>query len=465
MPNSRLPAIAALCLGLTVLALGCSSGPSSSNVARVVIEGTDATLVVGDTRSYTAHAEDAAGATVSGAPIVWSSSLSSAATVSTAGEVAALAPGTTRIVARSGSRADTVTITVVTSYVANVIVTISKALLKVSDTVQATARAVDATGATVTGRPVTWTSTNPTAALVTPFGLVLGIAPANPVTITATIDGKVGSATVAVIPAEIGEVIVQPDSALLAPGGTVQMQVQVFDEFGFEVVDPVVTWSSFIQNVATINADGLVTAVSLGESTVRASIGGKIGEALVRVLDVDSEKYRIEVTNYLFYPIEVLENGNSVGRVEGQSTGVVERPLRQSFQFGWAVIQPQGRGEEVSELGPVIQDPTGTYHFDVDNVFEDGRVFYTPLLRNLTPSKPFVDPLPRQGASACGCSLSPELDEVRNLGYWLLNPTSVVRFFAASDPGLTNPLKVVPVPVGEPEERSGIWRYTLVSLP
>jgi uncharacterized protein YjdB len=463
----RIPPLAssASALSLIGVAAGCSTGPNGNDVAQVVIDGADATLVAGDTRTYTATARDAVGAQVPGAPIVWSTSSSAVATVSTAGLVAAVAPGTARIVARSNAEADSVIITVVTSAVANVIVTVPRALLKVSDTVQAVARAVDAAGNTVTGRPVTWASSSPTAALITPFGLVLGIAPANPVTITATIDGKTGSATLAVIPADIGEIIVSPDSVLLAPGGSVEMQVQVFDEFGFEEPDAPVVWSSFVESVATIDAEGRVTAHVIGESTIRATYRGKVGEALVRVLDVDTEKFRIEVTNYLLYPIEILENGNSVGRVEGQSTGVVERPLRESFRFGWAVIRPQGRGEEFGEQGPVIQTPTGTYHYDVDNVLEDGRVFFTPLLRNLTTQKPFVDPLPRQGASPCACSLSPELDEARNFGNWLLNSTSVVRFFAPHDPGLTNPKLVVPVPVDAPEMRSGIWRYTLLNLP
>ena len=461
----RTPLFAATLLILASLTTGCSSGPSSNGVSQVTIDGTDATLVVGDTRSYAATARDAAGAPVSGAAIIWSTTSGAVASVSTAGLVSAVAPGTTRIVARSGTVADTVNITVVTSAVANVIVTITKQLLKVSDTVQATARAVDAAGNTVTGRPVTWVSTSPTAAVVTPFGLVLGLAPANPVTISATVDGKTGSATIAIIPAEIAEILVAPDSVLLAPGGSVQMQVQVFDEFGFEEIEPAVTWSSFVESVATIDANGRVTAHAIGESTIRAHYRGKVGEALVRVLDVDSEKYRIEVTNYLAYPIEVLENGNSVGRVEALSTGVVERPLRATFQFGWAVIKPQGRGEDVGEQGAVIQGPTGTYHFDVDNVLEDGRVFDTPFVRNLSGVKPFLDPLPRQGASPCTCSLSPDIDEVRNLGYWLLNPTSVIRIFAPNDPGLTNPRLVVPVPVDAPDQRSGVWRYTLLAVP
>jgi len=454
---------------VTLLALAlaaCSTGPSGGDgVARVVITGADATLIVGDTKPYTARAEDAAGAVVPGAPLVWSTTAASVATVSTAGLVTAIAPGTARVIATSGIRADTVTITVATSAVVNVVVTINRALLKVSDTVQATAVAVNAAGQPVTGRPVTWSTSNASAALVTPFGLVLGIAPANPVTVSATVDGKTGSATIAVVEADIAEVIVRPDSALMRPGGTVQLQVEVLDEFGFVVPDPVITWSSFVENVATVNQDGLVTALAIGESTIRATVRNVVGTALARVLDVNTDRYTISVTNYLVYPIEVLENGNSVGVIPGNSSGTVERPLRQSFQFGWAVIRPFDRGEEVGETAPVIQDPIGTYHFDVDNVLEDGRVFYTPYLRNLSPVKGFFDPLPKVTAAPCPCPLSPQDEEARRLGYWLLNPTSVMRFFALSDPGLTNPLVTVPVPQGEVEARSGILRYTLLSLP
>jgi uncharacterized protein YjdB len=454
-----------LALLVAVVAAACSTGPSADNVARVVITGDDATLIVGDTKTYAARAEDAAGGVVGTAPIVWRSNASSVASVSTAGLVTAVAPGTARIIATSGAHADTVNVTVATSAVANVVVTINRALLKVSDTVQATAIAVNAAGLPVLDRPVTWTTSNPSAALVTPFGLVLGIAPANPVTVTATVDGKSGSATIAIIEADIAEVIVLPDSALMRPGGTVQLQVQVIDEFGFEVLDPEITWSSFVENVATVSNTGLVTAVAIGESTIRATVRGSFGTSLARVLDVNTERYTISVTNFLANPIEVLENGNSVGIIPANSSGTIDRPLRASFQFGWAVVRPQGRGEEVGETAAAIPDPIGTYHFEVDNVLQDGRVFYTPFIRNLSPNKGFMDPLPKVGATPCQCPLAPEDQLTRNLGYWLLNPTSVMRFFLQSDPGLTTPVKTVQVPAAEVEARSGIYRYTLVSLP
>lgn len=450
-------------LGALTLAVACSSGPTGSSVARVVITGDDATLVIADTKQYSARAEDAAGATVSGAPIVWQSTAPAVASVSTAGLVTAATPGVARIIASSGTRADTVTVTVGSSTVANVIVTVNRALLKVSDTVRAEVRAVNEQGQTVTGREAIWSTSNPSAALVTPFGLVLGLAPANPVTVSATIDGKTGSTTIAIIPADIAEVIVSPDSALMRPGGTAQLQVQVFDEFGFEVVDPEVTWSSFVDQVASIDQHGRVTALTIGESTISATIRGRTGTALVRVLDVNTEKFYIDVTNYLQFPIEILENGNSVGSLGAHSSGTFERPLRQTFQFGWALIRPQGRGEEMFEVGPIIQGPVGTYHYEVDNVLADGRVFFTPFIRNLSPTKVIIDPLPKVEAGTCICPVSPEIEEVRNLGYWLFNPASVLRFFLSTDIGLTD-LRLT-VPVSAIEDRSGIFRYQLLAVP
>ncbi len=453
---------------LPLLATACGgTGPSDNGgVASVVIDGDPSlTLVVADTHQLTATPRDANGAPVTGAALVWSSSATAVATVTTGGLVTAVAPGTARLVATSGSRADTVAVTVVVSGVANVIVSISRALLKVSDTVRATAKAVDATGKEVTGRPVTWHSSNGTAAVVTPFGLVLGVSPANPVTISATIDGHTGSTTIAIIKSEIGMVVVSPDTAILAPGGTVQMQVSVTDEFGYDASDRDVTWSSFNPPAATVDQDGKVTAVALGESTISATVDGVIGQGLIRVLQVDNDKYRIEVTNYLVYPIEIFENGNSVGQVGALNTGTINRPLRASFQFSWAVVRPSGRGEPIGESQAPIANPTGTIHFDVDNVLDDGRVFFTPIIRNLDPDKALLDVLPKQEASICQCAVSPSVSENRDQGYWLLNVTSVLQFYAATDITLANPLVIVPVPAASVEARSGIFRYTLTGLP
>src|SRR5690606_5617342 len=133
-----------------------------------------------------------------------------------------------------------------------------------------------------------------------------------------------------------------------------QFQVTVLDEFGFDATDRPVTWSSFVENVGTVDQTGRVNALVFGESTIRATVGGVTGQALLRVVDASSETFRIALTNYLIYPVEVLLNGNSIGTVDAQSTGSFDRPLTASAAVTAALVRPLGRGEEMVESWPAV---------------------------------------------------------------------------------------------------------------
>ena len=80
--------------------------------------------------------------------------------------------------------------------VATVAVTLPAAIL-VGDTVLASAEARDASGGRL-AKTFTWSSSNPAVASITPAGQLVGIAVGGPVTITATVEGKSGTASVSV---------------------------------------------------------------------------------------------------------------------------------------------------------------------------------------------------------------------------------------------------------------------------
>src|SRR5204862_8047129 len=67
-------------------------------------------------------------------------------------------------------------------------------------TVQLTATPKDANGNTLTGRVVTWQSSNSAIASVNGSGLVSGVAAGGPVTITATSEGRSGTSAITVTP-------------------------------------------------------------------------------------------------------------------------------------------------------------------------------------------------------------------------------------------------------------------------
>ena len=81
--------------------------------------------------------------------------------------------------------------------VATIVLTPPSATLEISQSITFTAEPRDAQGKPVTGRAVTWTSSNQTVATVA-AGVVTGIA-VGQTTISASTDGKVGTASVTVV--------------------------------------------------------------------------------------------------------------------------------------------------------------------------------------------------------------------------------------------------------------------------
>ncbi|PYP70257.1 MAG: hypothetical protein DMD36_07200, partial [Gemmatimonadetes bacterium] len=122
---------------------------------------------------------------------------SSIASVNTSGLVTGVAAGTATITATSESKSGSATITVTLAPVASVTVSLASPSVVVRGTDQATATLKDAAGNVLTGRAVSWSSSNSSIASVNTSGLVTGVA-AGSATITATSESKSGSAAITV---------------------------------------------------------------------------------------------------------------------------------------------------------------------------------------------------------------------------------------------------------------------------
>jgi trimeric autotransporter adhesin len=156
---------------------------------------------VGATTTLRAALLDAAGDTIRQRTATFSSVDTTLATVTSAGVVTGVRVGRARVVATSEGRADTSIVTVTLRPVSTVSVTPADTTVRVGNTVQLTATLRAANNAVLTGRPVTWASSDTTIARVSGSGLVTGVAAsAQFVTITATSEGRSGNARVIVIP-------------------------------------------------------------------------------------------------------------------------------------------------------------------------------------------------------------------------------------------------------------------------
>jgi acid phosphatase len=112
--------------------------------------------------------------------------------------VTANAAGSATITATSEGKTGTSAITVTPVPVASVTVTPATASVATGGTVQLTATPKDANGNPLTGRVITWQSSNSAIASVNGSGLVTGVAAGGPVTITATSEGQSGTSAVTV---------------------------------------------------------------------------------------------------------------------------------------------------------------------------------------------------------------------------------------------------------------------------
>ena len=220
-------------------------------VASVSVTPATASLPVGATLQLAAVPEDSAGGALTGRPVTWASSDIDVASVSTSGRVTAGAAGSATVTATSEGKAGSATVTVTLIPVAAVVVSPATAALPVGGTAQLTVTLSDANDNTLTGRPVAWSTSAPTVATVSRSGLVTGKA-AGSATITATSEGKTGSAAVTVTLVPVASVVVSPATLTLPVGSAAQLIVTLKDASGRTLTGRPVAWTSSAPTVATV---------------------------------------------------------------------------------------------------------------------------------------------------------------------------------------------------------------------
>jgi uncharacterized protein YjdB len=157
------------------------------------------TVAAGASLQLTAQARDATGSVLGGRSVTWTSSNDGVATVDNDGRVTGISPGQTEVRATVEGVTSAVTITV------TAVVRVAPTAFTLRDRGNANREfqlvATDHTGRQLTGRDVTWSSSDPAVATVDATGLVRGVSSGSgtaTATITATYQGATASATVTV---------------------------------------------------------------------------------------------------------------------------------------------------------------------------------------------------------------------------------------------------------------------------
>ena len=394
-PAATMRALAAMATFLAVAACEDSTGPAGgSAIDRVEVIvlpfGTASTnLRRGITIQLLAAPSNAANNFVD-VPVTWSSSDETRATVDNTGKVTTVAGGDVTISAAAGGKTGTFEINV--QYpVGSVSVAAPGASIRQEGTVDLDAALLDTEGEAAVGRTVQWSSSNTAIATVNSSGVVSGVADGT-VTITATSEGVSGSTQVTVsgLPL-VTAVNVTPGNPFRGVGQTVQMSHESEAASGNTIPGTTATWTSGNTDVATVDANGLVTILAEGTATITAAVDDGEGEeitgtstitaapvlangAAITVPDVASEAFKdyAFVSNGTVASFTVVTSGGSSGDSDMHvfAPGVVPAFDANNFTYTNFVCRPWDVGSD--ETCTINAPAAGTYRIRFYNYPDAG---------------------------------------------------------------------------------------------
>ena len=254
----------------------------------VVTPGGAQNVAVGATLSLSADPQTAGATSLLGCrPVTWQTSDATKATVTAQGVVTGIATGSATITASSGGVSTPVNVTVgpaTPSIVSTAFATHLDSLYSLGDTVRRVPTSRDGSNALTAGA-YTYLSRNAAFATVSASGLITAVA--NGATyIVATEAGGTKDSTLVVVQQRISSITVTPGTRSVYRTRTFQFSASAVDGRGNAVsLGTAYTWTSTAVGVATIDSTtGLLTAVGLGATQVRATAGAIVGVANVTVL-------------------------------------------------------------------------------------------------------------------------------------------------------------------------------------
>ena len=207
------------------------------------------------------------------------------------------------------------------------------------------ARLTDTNGTPVDGRTVTWASASPAVAGVNDVGLVTAVSAGSAV-ITATSEGRAGSALITVVPVPVATVAIRPARTAVAPGGAVTVVALPADSANGPLLARRATWSVDDSTIARVSQDGVVTGILRGRTTVRATVEGKSAAAGVDVTDPCANVVSLPVGAHKLIPLTAAST--CVALPEAGTYGVMV--------YAWDHRQIYG-GSQPGPLSPVAPVP------------------------------------------------------------------------------------------------------------
>ena len=144
---------------------------------------------------------------------------------------------------------------------------------------------------------ITWESSDTSILVVSSTGSLTAVG-VGTATITANADEKSAACVVQVKNIPVTSIVISKEKATIVIGETLPLTVVVSPD---DATDKTVTWTTSEATVATVDKDGVVTAVAVGKATITAKAGEKSATCVVTVeypAGVDEVVYSGEIMIY-----------------------------------------------------------------------------------------------------------------------------------------------------------------------
>lgn len=323
--------------------------------ASVVVQIWAFSLTVPQSVQAYAVVQDSTGATIA-SPVTWSSSNPAVATISSTGMVQSVSGGTVTINATAGTATGHFTLTVIGAQVPVGSVSLALASnILTGNSATAVATVKDANGQTVTNRLITFASSNPAVASVSSAGVVTGVGSGSAV-ITATSEGKSGSATISV--ATLSTVSVGLSATSITAGKTATATATLRDPNGVAIGGQTVVWTSSNTAVATVSQSGLVTGVAAGTANITATVGGKSGTAAVTVTAASGASVAIALSKTTLAIGDVAFATTTIRDANGN----IIYPFFMTFSSSNPAVATVSAGGQVTGVSPGTAQITVSYN-------------------------------------------------------------------------------------------------------
>ena len=272
----------------------------------ITLSETDVTIYTGNTLQLTATVQPI---TTSNPAVTWSSSNPNVATVSSTGLVTAKSTGNAVITAKTsdGTNLSATCNITVKRLATSISLNKTSATLYLDQKLQLTATV---SPSNATDKSVVWSSSDNSIATVSSTGLVTAISPGI-VTITAmTADGSDLSATCEItVKAYVTSITLNETSLVMHIGDTFQLTADIQPE---NASDQTLNWSTGNSSVASVDNNGLVTAIAGGTTYIQAKT--RDGSSL-------TARCTIEVIPDYYITLDTLFH------IRGEATRVVDLPV------------------------------------------------------------------------------------------------------------------------------------------